>query len=325
MAAIAGAAAWPRSGAGQSAPQRRIGVLTSQSDDDAELRRWLAGFVDALRDLGWVEGRDVRLQYRAAATDLDRLSAYAAELVGLKPDVILAHTTPATGALRRASDSVPIVFVTVADPIGSGFVESFARPGANVTGFTNYDAPMGGKWLELLKEIAPRTECVGMLFNPETAASGATGGVYRRSIEGAAEIHGLKLIASPVHEPADIDRAVAALAREPGAGMLVMPNAFTIMHRERITAAAAGLRVPAVYPLRTFAAAGGLMAYGADVGDIFRRAATYVDRVLKGSRPGELPVQAPTKFELVINAKAAGALGLTVPPTLVARADEVIE
>jgi|tagenome__1003787_1003787.scaffolds.fasta_scaffold20789160_2 putative ABC transport system substrate-binding protein len=321
------AAAWsPVVGAQQAAERpRRIGVLTPQSGDDTELRRWLSGFTDSLRQLGWVEGRNLHIEYRAAAGDLVRLGRQAAELVGLKSDVILAHSTPATRAMRQATDMIPIVFVNVADPLGGGFVESFAHPGGNLTGFTNFDASVGGKWVELLREIAPSIERIGMLFSPETAASGATGGVYLPAVEKAAQEHNLKLIVSPLQDPTDIDRTIAALGREPGAAMLVMPNAFTFSHRQRITSIAAEHRLPAIYPWRAFVVAGGLMAYGVDIGDQFRRAASYVDRILKGARPGDLPVQAPTKFELIINLTTAKALGLKVPQPLFVAADEVIE
>jgi putative ABC transport system substrate-binding protein len=237
----------------------------------------------------------------------------------------VTHTTPATRALRQATEAIPIVFINAADPVGSGFVESFARPGRNITGFTNFDASMGCKWVELLKEIAPGVERVGMLFSPATAASGATGGVYLRSIEVAAQGHGLKVVVTPLDDPADINRAFTALASEPGSGMLVMPNVFTFMHREGIVGAAAEHRLPTLYPWRAFVTAGGLLSYGVDIGDLFRRAASYVDRILKGAKPGELPVQAPTKFELSINLRTAKALGITVPLTVQAQADEVIE
>jgi putative ABC transport system substrate-binding protein len=304
---------------------RRVGVLTGFSAGDPDFERWLTKFIDALRERDWASGDTILVETRAAGGDLGRLRAQAAELVGLKPAVLLAQATPAARALREQTGSIPIVFVHVADPLGAGFVESIPRPGGNITGVTNFEPTMGGKWLELLTEIAPRVKRVGMLFSPETAASGSTGGIYLRSLEGAAQTRGVRLIVTPVHEAADIDGTIASLADGPDTGMIVMPNTFTLVHRHRIAAAAAERGLPAIYPYRAFAAAGGLMSYGADLEDAFRRAASYVDRILKGVNPGELPVEAPTKFELVLNLKVARALGLTPPQRLLVAADEVIE
>lgn len=263
--------------------------------------------------------------YHRGAGDVEGMQSSAVELVGLEPDVILAHATPATAAIRRASASIPIVFVSVSDPIGSGFVESFSRPGGNSTGFTNFEATIGGKWVELLKELAPTVTRVAMLYNPDTASAGAIGGVYLRSAEAAAGSLRIQFIVSAATDAAEIDRVFASLASEPGGAVVVMPNVFTAVHRERIVALAAKYRLPATYPFRYFVSSGGLVSYGADLTDLFKRAASYVDMILKGARPSDLPVQAPTKFELVINLRTAKQLGITVPQTLLALADEVIE
>jgi putative tryptophan/tyrosine transport system substrate-binding protein len=305
-------------------PMRRIGVLIGLPENDSEAVRRLRTFKQALEGLGWNENRNVRIYHRGAG-DVEGMQSSAVELVGLEPDVILAHATPATAAIRRASASIPIVFVSVSDPIGSGFVESFSRPGGNSTGFTNFEATIGGKWVELLKELAPTVTRVAMLYNPDTASAGAIGGVYLRSAEAAAGSLRIQFIVSAATDAAEIDRVFASLASEPGGAVVVMPNVFTAVHRERIVALAAKYRLPATYPFRYFVSSGGLVSYGADLTDLFKRAASYVDMILKGARPSDLPVQAPTKFELVINLRTAKQLGITVPQTLLALADEVIE
>ena len=287
-------------------PMRRIGVLIGLPENDSEAVRRLRTFKQALEELGWNENRNVRIYHRGAG-DVEGMQSRAAELVGLEPDVILAHATPATAAVRRASASIPIVFVSVADPIGSGFVESFSRPGGNSTGFTNFEATIGGKWVELLKELAPTVTRVAMLYNPDTASGGAIGGVYLRSAEEAARSLRVQFIVSAVNDAAEIDSVFASLASEPGGAVIVMPNVFTAVHRERIVALAAKYRLPATYPFRYFVSSGGLVSYGADLTDLFKRAASYVDTILKGAKPSDLPVQAPTKFELVINRKTAKA------------------
>jgi putative ABC transport system substrate-binding protein len=319
------AASWPLAARAQKSDRmRRVGVLIASAEGDPQTEKYLRALKGALRALGWVDERNVQIDYRVAV-DVSGMRSRAAELISLGPDVIVTNPTPATNAVRQATPSVPIVFVAVSDPIGTGFVESFARPGGNITGFTNFEATMGGKWLELVREIAPSIKRVSMLFNPETANAGVSGGVYLQSIEAGAHVLGIELNVNPVHDPADIDGAFAAIARSPGGGLIVMPNVFTIANRERIVAQAARYQIPTIYPLISFVQAGGLLSYGVDVTDMFRRAASYVDRILKGEKPANLPVQAPTKFELVINLKTAKVLGLTVPPTLLARADEVIE
>jgi putative ABC transport system substrate-binding protein len=274
--------------------------------------------------LGWTGRQDVQIEYRAAA-ELERMRSHAIELVSLSPELIVTYTTPATNAVRQVTHSVPILFVAVSDPIGTGFVESFARPGGNITGFTNFEATMGSKWVELLHEVAPSVKRVAMLFNPATANAGASGGIYLQSIKTAAGVMGVELTVNPVSEPADIDAAFAAAAESPDAGFIVMPNVFTASHRDRIVAQAARFRIPTIYPLQHFVSAGGLISYGIDYSDQFRLAASYADRILRGGKPADLPVQQPTKFELAINRKAANALGLAIPATLLARADEVIE
>jgi putative ABC transport system substrate-binding protein len=319
-------AAWPLAARAQRPDRmRRLGVLMAFDEDDPGPNGRLSGFTQGLAELGWTDGRNVRMDVRWAAGNVDRMRMFAKELVDLQPDVILADTTPVTAAVQRETRTIPIVLLEVSDPIGTGFVQSFARPGGNITGFTNFEATLGGKWLELVREIAPSVQRVAMMFNPETANAGASGGIYLQSIEIAAHALNSELIISPVHAPADIDATFASIAQRPGGGLLVMPNAFTFVNRERIVAQAARYHIPTVYPWVDFVRAGGLLYYGVDVPNMFRRAASYVDRILRGAKPADLPVQAPTKFELVINLKTAKALGLTVPPNLLATADEVIE
>jgi putative tryptophan/tyrosine transport system substrate-binding protein len=325
IAALGSAAAWPLAARAQQAGgMRRIGVLTTFGDSDALAQGWDGAFRKGLDESGWHHGRNVQIDYRWAAGDADRLQAFAKELVALQPDVILAVTTPAVAALLRETRTLPIVFAQVSDPVGSGFVASLARPGANVTGFTNIniESSIGGKWLQLVKEIAPAVRRVAMIYNPPTSPFA---GYYLRPFEAAGPTYGVQASAVAVHGEADIEKAIDALAREPGGGFVVLPDTFTGIHRDRIVSLAARYRLPAVYPFRWFVEIGGLLSYGIDSNDMFRRAASYVDRILKGAKPADLPVQAPTKYELVINLKTAKALGLTVPDKLLAIADEVIE
>ena len=318
--------AWPLAARAQQPKRvRRIGVLMTRAADDPEGQAYLGVFVQGLQEAGWADGRNVEIDTRYAAGDTRLFRKYAAELVALGPDVLLAPSTPAVTALHQASPAVPIVFAGISDPIRSGFVESYSRPGGNITGFTNLEATLGGKWLGLLKEIAPSIKHASMLFNPETANAGASGGVYQPSIEAAAHVLSIELIASPIHNPADIGDVFAAIAKSPDRGLIVMPDVFTFANRDRIVAQAARYQIPTVYPLVMFVKAGGLLSYGADAADIYGRAASYVDRILKGEKPANLPVQEPIKFELVVNLKTAKALGLTVPTTLLTTADEVIE
>jgi putative ABC transport system substrate-binding protein len=315
------AAAWPLAASAQQLERmRRIGVLMGTAENDPEAPQRVAAFRDALAKLGWSEGRNVAIDFRWAAGDPVRMRALAKELIGATPDIVVAESTPATAALRQESSTTPIVFFAVANPVGSGFVASLPRPGRNITGFTNFEPAMGGKWLELLKEIAPRVLRVAAIFNPRTHS-----GQYWQSMESAAPTFAVELAKSPVHEAGEIERAVKALADQPYGSLIVMPDAFTLAHRDLIVALSARHRLPSIYPFRVFPRTGGLISYGNDLVEGYRNAASYVDRILKGEKPADLPVQAPTKYELVINLKTAKALGLDVPPTLLARADEVIE
>jgi putative ABC transport system substrate-binding protein len=302
---------------------RRIGLLSPFAESDAEAQAQIAAFQETLRTLGWNEGRNVRSEYRWAAQDTARIGAFAKELVELQPEVILTRTTPVTATLLKETRTIPIVFAVVSDPVGDGLVASLARPGGNVTGFTNVDASLGSKWLQLLKEIAPRTKRVAFMFDPKMAPGG--GAYYRRLIEGAAPSIGVQVIATAVHDAADIKRAIDTFTREPNGGLIVLPDVTNVNHRRETISLAAYHRLPAIYPTDYFAKDGGLMSYGTDYLDLYRKAAAYVDRILRGAKPSELPVQGPTKFQLVINLKTAKALGLTIPPSLVVRADHVIE
>jgi putative tryptophan/tyrosine transport system substrate-binding protein len=324
--AIGGAAAgWPLSAlAQQERGVRRIGVLFGGSADDSETQARFAILRQSLQDLGWSDSRNIRIDYRVTR-DVSRMREYASELVRLGPDVIVTHPTPATSAIKKENTQVPVVFVAVSDPIGSGFVTSFARPGGSMTGFTNFETTLGGKWLDVLKEIVPGLTRAGFLYNPDTAAAGATGGVYLESAKGAAARLGVELIVSPVRDVADIEFTISSLAKAPGGCLIVNPNVFTRAHRATIAASAAKHRVPTIYPYAAFVEAGGLLSYGIEPRDLFRHAAVYVDRILKGVKPADLPVQAPTKLELIVNLKAAKALGLTIPESFLLRADKVIE
>src|SRR5262245_35186307 len=314
------AAAWPLAARAQQGERiRRIGVLMASAETDPESPSRVAAFQQGLAMVGWITGQNVRIDYRWAAGEPTRMQVMARELVDLQPDVILASTTPSTAALMRETRTIPIVFVVVSDPVGSGFVASIARPGGNITGFTNIESSLGGKWIQLLKEIAPRVTRVALMFNPETALFAA---YYVRPIEAAAPSFAVEHIAKPIRTDSEIEPAIADMGR---GGLIVLPETFTTIHRKSIILAAARNNVPTIYPFRFMASDGGLIAYGVDLVDLFRRAAPYVDRILRGANPADLPVQAPTKFELAINLKTAKALGLQVPPTLLATADEVIE
>ena len=318
---LGGAAAWPLAARAQQPDRmRRIGVLMAYAD--REYRSHLAAFREELQELGWTEGRDVQIDYRWAALDPESMRRFARELIALQPDVILSASSPTTASLLQETRSIPIIFANVSDPIGSGFVTSFARPGGNVTGFITMEPTMAGKWLELLKEIAPRVTKCALLFNPTTAPYAE---YFLNPFKAAAASFAVEAIIANVRDAAELETAIAAQTREPNGGLIVMPDTFTTVHRAKITALAAQYRLPAIYPFRFFAVNGGLLSYGSDTVDNYRRSATYVDRVLHGAKPSELPVQAPVKFELVINLKTAKALGLDVPPLLQQRADEVIE
>src|SRR5215471_15225220 len=298
---IAASAAWPIAAHAQQAERvRLIGVLMAFGESDPEGQAWIAAFREGLQKLGWVEGRNIRITTRFATPDVDAMQQFAKELVTLQPEVILSQSTPTTTALLQHTRTIPIIFVNIADPIGSGFVASFPRPGGNVTGFTNMEPTMPGKWLELLKEIAPRVARVAMLFNPATATYFD---LYLKPFQAAASSFGVEAIAAPVHDRSDLEAVIAAHAREPNGGLIVMPDTFLNTYRAEVTSLAARYRRPAVYPYRLFTKVGGLLSYGNDNIDNYRRAAGYADRILKGEKPADLPVQAPTKFELVINLK----------------------
>jgi putative ABC transport system substrate-binding protein len=315
------AVAWPVVvGAQQPARMRRIGVLMTTSADDPEGQSRIAAFHQGLQQWGWTVGGNVTVDIRFGV-DNSVIRKHAGELAALAPDVILANSSAAVGPLLQVTRTVPIVFAVVADPVGAGFVESLARPGGNATGFSIYDYEIGGKWLELLKEIAPSVRRAAVIRDPAVAA----GLGQFAAIQAIAPSLGLEVTPVNLGHVPDIERTIAAFARSPNVGLVVIGSASTVAHRDLIAGLAAQHRLPAVYPVRIFVTAGGLMNYGPDLLDQFRRAAGYVDRILKGEKPSDLPVQAPTKYELVINLKTAKSLGLTVPDSLLARADEVIE
>jgi putative ABC transport system substrate-binding protein len=317
------AAVWPLGrGEGLEQTMRRIGVLMPFARDDPEALLRVAAFEQGLRDLGWVDSRNVRLDYRWTTGNADRLRVEAAALVSTAPNLILANSTPVVAELRKLTTTLPTVFVQITDPVGSGFVPSLARPGGNITGFTNFEFSIGGKWLQTLKEVAPAVRRAAVLFNPQTAPFAEA---LLQPIEAAGQTFAVATMATPAADPAAINATVTAFARMAGGGLIVMPDVSTTRHREQIIALAAQHRLPAIYPYRYFAVSGGLISYGTDVADVFRRAAGYVDRIFKGEKPGDLPVQAPTKYETVVNLKTAKALGLDRSPMLLARADELIE
>jgi putative ABC transport system substrate-binding protein len=316
----AAAAAWPlAAGAQQPDRVRRVGVLMGIADDFEGQAR-IAVFRQALQALGWSEGRNVQFIYRWSGGDVAHARQLAKELLDLRSDVILTNSTPVTVAVRDSTRTTPTVFVQVSDPVGAGVVQSLARPRGNLTGFTNFDPSTAGKWLELLKRLAPNITRVAYLFNPNTAPL-----LYAKAVETAAPSLSVKSIPAAVHNAVEIERALAQVARESDSALLVLPDLFNATNRQSIITLAARHVLPAVYPFRYFVTSGGLMSYGTELLDTYRQAASYVDRILKGERPSDLPVKQPTKFELVINLKTAEALGIEVPPTLLARADEVIE
>jgi putative ABC transport system substrate-binding protein len=322
IAVLAGAAAWSLVGHAQQPDRvRRVGVLMGFTENDPSAQAWLRAFAEALEGLGWVEGKSIRIDYRFAAGDPGLFKTYAAELVGLSPDAILASTAPAVAALRQQTRTIPIVFVTVVDPIALGFVQSLARPGGNITGFSSYDAPVMGKWLQLLKEIAPQVTRTAVIFNLDTAPNAA---FLNQAIEDSAPSFGITVTLAPVHDDAGIEEAIASEAREPGGGLIVLPDSFNVTHRDVIVAVALRHRLPSI-SFDLFPRAGGLMSYWFDPIDLYVQAASYIDRILKGASPADLPVQQPTKYSLIINLKTAKALGLTVPATMLDLADEVIE
>ena len=323
IAVLGGAAVMPFAARAQQPEQvRRIGVLMSLAANDPEGRGMSAAFVQGMSQLGWNQGSNLHIEWRWAAGDGERLRTYAAELATLRPDVILLNGTPALTAVRQHTQTTPIVFVNVGDPVGSGLIASLARPGGHITGFTNYEYSMGGKWLELLKEVTPRvTRCLAV-FNSENAAHKG----LLQAVEAVASSAAIRLAPLDISNPSNIEAAVDNFAKEANGGLIVLPDFRTTTYRDRIIDSAARNNLPGVFPFRSFAISGGLLVYAVDSFELYRRgAASYADRILRGSTPGQLPVQAPTKFELVINLKTAKALGITVPATLLARADEVIE
>jgi ABC-type uncharacterized transport system substrate-binding protein len=315
---LGGAAAWP-AGAQQGVPM--IGVLMPLAVDDPQGQARIAAFLQGLQQSGWSDGRNLRIDYRWAAGDHDRIRRYAVELVALAPDVILAMGTTSVGPLLQSTRTVPIVFAQVSDPVGAGFVDSLARPGGNATGFTSLEYGMGGKWLELLKQIMPGVTRAAIIRDPVISSGSGQFG----AVQAVAPSFGVEVSPVNVRDAGEIERVITAFARSSNGGLIVTTSAQAIGHRDLIITLAARHRIPAVYPYRLFAMDGGLISYGPDPVDLFRRAAGYVDRILKGEKPADLPVQQPTKVELVINLKTAKALDLTVPPSLLARADEVIE
>jgi putative ABC transport system substrate-binding protein len=321
MTAVGGLAAWPLAvRAQQPGEMRRVGVLFGTAESDVEAQSLISETRRRFEELGWIEGRNIRIEDRWTAGDNNRLRAYADELAQLKPDVIVCEGTPVVAALQQATRTIPIVFVNANNPVGSGFVASIARPGRNITGLVSFEPEMGGKWLGALKEVAPDVARVALLYNPQTHT-----GQHFQSIDSVSQALAVKAIHLPFGNIPEIEHALDDFAREPKGGLLVLPDNSTNLHRDLICTLAAQHRLPAIYPFRRFIASGGLIYYGADTKDLYRKLADYVDRILKGAKPADLPVQTPTKFELIINLKTAKALGLTMPPTLLVRADEVIE
>ena len=318
------AAAWPwRASAQPRDGKRRLGVLMGGVlENDPEGQAWAAALVQGLGALGWRDGGNLRIDWRWAGGELALFERHATDLVALGPDVLLCAASPAVRALRQRTATIPIIFAVIVEPIVQGFIESMARPGGNITGFSAYDPPMAGKWLEMLTQVKPPVTRVAVLHNPATTPYAAS---MLQTIETSARSLAVTVRAAPVHDTSEIETKMAALASEQSSGLLVLPSAFTVTHRNAIIAAAAAHRVPAVYPFREFATSGGLMSYGVNHPELFRRSASYVDRILKGDKPGDLPVQAPTKFELIINLKTAAALGVTFTPSALGTADQVIE
>jgi putative tryptophan/tyrosine transport system substrate-binding protein len=317
-------AAWPlATRAQQPAGLRRVGVLMAFDENDLKPKAWLSEFKQGLAELGWTDGRNLGIDVRWAAGNLERMRVFAKKMVDLQPDVIVANSTPVTALLQRETRTIPIVFVAVSDPIGASFVASLPHPGGNITGFADAETAMVGKWLELLTEIAPGIKRIAAMFNPDTAAGG--GSYFLPPLEAAAQLLKVGLVIARVHNDAEIEQVITGLGREPGGGLVVVPDGFMVVHRAAIIALAARNNVPAVYWQSLFAKDGGLLSYGPEYSDLFRRAPLYVDRILRGAKPADLPVQLPVKFEMTFNVKTAKALGLTAPPSILLRADEVID
>jgi putative tryptophan/tyrosine transport system substrate-binding protein len=322
IALLGGATAWPIAArAQQPLAMKRIGVLMGLAESDPEAQARLAAFREGLRDLKWTEGTNVQIDVRWGNGDAARVRSFASELVDLAPDVILGVNTPPVRALKQATRTLPIVFTGLSDPVGDGIVTSLSKPGGNFTGFSSFDPALAGKWLQLLKEILPTIVRAAVIYNPDTAPHS----IFLPALEAAAPSLAIALVRATVREAAEIENSVAAMAREPGGSVAVMPDIFTATNRATIISAIARHRLPAIYPIRYHVLDGGLISYGPDFIDLHRQAASHVDRILKGARPADLPVQTPTKFELVVNLRTAKALGFSMPPTLLARADEVLE
>jgi putative tryptophan/tyrosine transport system substrate-binding protein len=322
IAALGGmAAAWPLAAKAQQAGRiRRVAALWPFDEKDSDGQAVFTAFREGLRDLGWA---DIRIESRWSGGNIERTRAFAAELVGLAPDVIFAYFNAQLGPLSRETHTIPIVFVGASDPVGAGYVASLPRPGGNITGFTLYEPTLAGKWLGVLKEVAPQVARVALLINPDTAVVHGT--LYSQAFEAAAASVGIAPMIANVYSPSDIETAMASLGKQPGSGLIVAPDTFSEVNGDLILALAARYRVPAVYAISRFATRGGLMSYGPNTPDAVRRATSYVDRILRGEKPADLPIQAPVKFDLVVNLKAARALGLNIPESFLLRADEVIE
>jgi putative ABC transport system substrate-binding protein len=324
IAGLGSTVAWPTVARAQQPDRRQqVGVLMAFDETDPQGKARFSGFTQRMGELGWIEGRNLRMDVRWAAGDVDRMRLFAKELVGTKPDVILATSTPVTAALQGETRTIPIVFANINDPVGSGFVASLPRPGGNLTGLINVEATMGGKRLQLLTEIAPGIKRVAIMFSPDTAAYVRS--YFQPSFEAAARVLQVEPIIAPVHSDDEIETVITSLAREPGGGLVTVPDNFVNSHRQTVISLAARYNIPAVYQISVFVRDGGLLSYGVDDVDAYRRAATVVDRILRGEKPSDLPVQLPAKFEMAINLKTAKALGLTIPETLLATADEVIQ
>jgi putative ABC transport system substrate-binding protein len=321
---LGGAATWTIAARAQQGERvRRVGILMGYAQNDPEAQARIAALLEALKALGWEGGRNLQIELRWSSADVAQISRFAKELVAFKPDLIVSNTTPVTAAVHRETADIPIVFIIVSDPVGEGFVASLSHPGRNITGFINVEDTIGGKWLEMLKEVAPATSHAAMMFNPDTAPGG--GSYFLPAFETAGRALDIKAAAAPVRSETEIENAIGSLAREKNGGLVVMTDSYMTVHRRDIIRLAERERLPAVYPTSISTRDGGLISYAPDYYDVFRRAAGYVDKVLRGASASELPVQVPTKFELIINLKAAKALGIDVPPTLLATADEVIE
>jgi putative ABC transport system substrate-binding protein len=323
IAGLASAAVWPIAAHGQQAERvRRVGILMNAGQGDPSGSLEAAALRQGLMQLGWIEGRNIEIEFLWPGGDIERTQTFARELVRRRPDVLVGRTTPATAALMREAPNTPIIFANVIEPAEQGFVQSLARPGGNITGFTNVEPSLGGKWLQLLKEIDPRISRVAVIYNPQTAPYAD---LFLRSVQSGAPTFSVEAMAAPVHNDADIEAALTTFARRPSGGLISVPDSFLIQHRELIIGLAARSHLPAIYWTSIFVGDGGLLSYGADLPDMFRRLASYVDRILRGEKPSDLPVQLPVKLEMALNVTTAKALGLTVPSSILLRADEAIQ